>query len=203
MGIPKLLGASATPEHRVVWCFMQTGCPPTSRLTRSGFLGRRRSAGELAVAGFARKQRIRPEDLVLDGTGDKAQYYAVKPIGGRKSINLLSEELPNLILRITFPKTMYWTGKNGPRFVRPIRWIVAMLGDDVVPFEIAGVKSANITSGHRILGAPEIAVTIDNYEQKLRENFVILSAKERERRVRDGVWRSPRRGPAEHARQPH
>ena len=47
---------------------------------------------------------------------------------------------------------MYWTGKGGPRFIRPIRWIVALLGDDVVPFELAGVRSGNTTSGHRLLG---------------------------------------------------
>src|SRR5208282_1838203 len=56
-----------------------------------------------------------------------------------------------------------------------------------VPFEIAGVKSGNVTAGHRILGAARIPVTIENYEEKLRENFVILSAKEREERIRAGI----------------
>ena len=82
---------------------------------------------------------------------------------------------------------MYWTGKDGPRFIRPIRWIVALLGDEVVPFEIAGVKSGNVTSGHRILGAAQIPVTIENYEQKLRENFVIISADEREEGFDDEI----------------
>ena len=48
---------------------------------------------------------------------------------------------------------MYWTGKGGPRFIRPIRWIVALLDDEVIPFEIAGVQSGNESSGHRRLGA--------------------------------------------------
>ena len=83
---------------------------------------------------------------------------------------------------------MYWTGKDGARFIRPIRWIVALLGNEVIQFPpIAGGTPGNVTSGHRILGAPQIPVTIENYEQKLRENFVILSAKEREKRIRDGV----------------
>ena len=60
--------------------------------------------------------------------------------------------LPGLIGKIYFPKTMYWTGKGGARFIRPIRWIVALLGESVVPFEFAGVKSGNLTDGHRILG---------------------------------------------------
>jgi len=78
---------------------------------------------------------------------------------------------------------MYWTGKGGPRFIRPIRWIVALLGDGIVPFELAGVRSANLTAGHRRLGAREIAVTTGDYERRLRENFVILSAAERRAKI--------------------
>ncbi len=67
--------------------------------------------------------------------------------------DILAETLPVTILGIQWPKTMYWTGgKTGPRFIRPIRWIVALLDDQVIPFEIAGVKSGNVTRGHRILG---------------------------------------------------
>ena len=54
---------------------------------------------------------------------------------------------------------MYWTGKGGPRFIRPIRWIVALLGEEIVPFELAGVRSGALTAGHRRLGAREVAVT--------------------------------------------
>jgi glycyl-tRNA synthetase beta chain len=79
---------------------------------------------------------------------------------------------------------MYWPGKGGPRFIRPIRWIVALLGDDVIPFEIAGVQSGRESSGHRKLGANRFPVTHENYERKLRENFVILSAEERRQRIR-------------------
>ncbi|MEI9812257.1 MAG: glycine--tRNA ligase subunit beta [Acidobacteriota bacterium] len=74
-------------------------------------------------------------------------------------------------------------GKTGPRFIRPIRWLVALLGDQVIPFEIAGVKTGNITRGHRILGAASIEVTTANYESKLRENSVILSANERRKKI--------------------
>ena len=79
---------------------------------------------------------------------------------------------------------MYWTGKGGVRFIRPIRWIVALLDDQVIPFEIAGVASGNESSGHRKLGAARFPVTYENYEDKLRENFVILSAEERRNRIR-------------------
>ena len=78
---------------------------------------------------------------------------------------------------------MYWTGKNGPRFIRPIRWIVALLDDQVIPFEIAGVKSGNVTRGHRQLGSSSIPVTIENYSDELRKNFVILSSHERRHKI--------------------
>ncbi len=89
-----------------------------------------------------------------------------------------------MILQIYFPKTMYWTGKGGPRFIRPIRWIVALLGEDVVPFELAGVRSDALTSGHRRLGAREIVIGTSDYEQRLRDHYVILSAEERRNKIR-------------------
>ncbi len=141
------------------------------------------NAPEAAVAGFARKQGVSPGDLEKED----GRYVISKRIEGRSTRDILAESLPEVIGKIYFPKTMYWTAKNGPRFIRPIRWIVAWLGNDVVPFEIAGVKSGNVTSGHRILGATQISVTIENYEQKLRENFVVLSSKEREERIRAGI----------------
>jgi len=85
---------------------------------------------------------------------------------------------------------MYWTGKGGPRFIRPIRWIVALLGEEIVPFELAGVRSGALSSGHRRLGSPEVAVTIDDYERRLRDHYVILSAEERRNKISrefDGV----------------
>ena len=82
---------------------------------------------------------------------------------------------------------MYWTGKGGPRFIRPIRWIVALLGDQVVPFEIAGVRSGDVTSGHRILGKPQVEVTIDNFADQLHANGVVLSASQRRTMIEAGL----------------
>jgi glycyl-tRNA synthetase beta chain len=145
------------------------------------------SAPQQAVAGFARKLGIRTEDLTVESTA-KGQYYAfLKKVQGRRTIDLLAESLPGVILGIYFPKTMYWTAKGGPRFIRPIRWIVAMLGEDIVPFELAGVRSGALTAGHRRLGAREIAVTCADYEQRLRDHYVILSADERRQRITAGM----------------
>ena len=139
------------------------------------------------MAGFARKQGVAPEALTVETTPKGEYYTLVKKVQGRYTKDILAEALPGIVLQIYFPKAMYWTAKNGPRFIRPIRWIVALLGEEVVPFEIAGVKSGNITAGHRRLGAREIAVTAANYEARLRENHVILSAEERRNRISAGM----------------
>jgi glycyl-tRNA synthetase beta chain len=136
-----------------------------------------------AVAGFARKAGVAPEKLEIVKTA-KGEYYSfLKHVPGRATKDILADAIPGIVLKTPFPKTMYWTGKNGPRFIRPIRWIVALLGNDVIPFEIAGVKSGNRTNGHRRLGAANVPVTIANYEKTLRDNFVILSADERRKKI--------------------
>jgi glycyl-tRNA synthetase beta chain len=138
------------------------------------------SAGDKAAGGFARKQGV---DLsAMTKVGD---YYELrKTIPGRSTLELLAEALPSTILGIQWPKTMYWTGgKTGPRFIRPIRWIVALLDDQVIPCEIAGVTSGSVTRGHRILGSFRISVSFANYEAALRDNFVILSADERRHKI--------------------
>jgi glycyl-tRNA synthetase beta chain len=118
----------------------------------------------------------------------KGEYLAYnKKVKGRATLDILAGALPELILKIYFPKTMYWTGKGGPRFIRPIRWIVALLGPRVVPFELAGVKSGNVTTGHRQLGKKRIRVTIENYQEQLRENYVIVSAAERQAKLESEI----------------
>jgi glycyl-tRNA synthetase beta chain len=147
-------------------------------------LGPAKSAPAQAVNGFARKQGVTPDDLILEVTA-KGEYYAyVKRVPGRSVKDVLAAALPGIILGIYFPKTMYWTGKGGPRFIRPIRWIVAMLGAEIIPFALAGVRSGALTAGHRRLGSPEIAITPADYEQRLRDHYVILSAEERRQKIR-------------------
>src|SRR5579871_1337108 len=152
--------------------------------TEERVLGPAKSAPAPAVAGFARKQGVRPEDLGIESTPKGDYYCFLKKVAGRRTKDLLSEQLPGMILQIYFPKSMYWTGKGGPRFIRPIRWLVALLGDEVVPFELASVRSGLFSSGHRRLGLAEVAVTIENYERRLRDDYVILSAEERRNKIR-------------------
>ncbi len=146
-----------------------------------------RTAPEAAVAGFTRKQGVGIEQLTVRQTPRGEYYTYLKKIEGRATIDILAQALPGIVLKIYFPKTMYWTGKGGPRFIRPIRWLVALLGDQVVPFEVAGVKSGKVTSGHRRLGKPRIEVSIRSFERRLARNFVLLSAAGRRKRIEEGI----------------
>jgi glycyl-tRNA synthetase beta chain len=158
-----------------------------------------KAAAAAAVAGFARKQGVAVEALTVQSTPRGEYYCYTRRVEGRPVKQILAEALPDLILKIYFPKTMYWTGKNGPRFIRPIRWIVALLGGEVVDFELAGVRAGNTTSGHRIHGAASIPVAHETYEKALRDNHVILSAGERRAKIRAEIARLhafPRLDPA-------
>lgn len=140
-----------------------------------------------AIAGFARKFGVSPEELEQQTTA-KGTYFAYrKKVAGRATREILAEALPPLILKIYFPKTMYWTAKNGPRFIRPIRWLVALLGEEIVPFDLAGVRSGDVSSGHRRLGSSSVPVTIDTYKSRLGENHVIVSAAERRVKIQDEI----------------
>jgi len=174
----------ATPRRLVA---RAEGLPERLPDTEERVNGPRKNAPEKAVEGFARKQGVTPADLTIEG-----EYYTyLRKTPGRRMIDVLAESLPSIILKITFPKTMYWTGKTGPRFIRPIRWLVALLGDQVIPFELAGVRSNNLTFGHRRGGRALAGAGLESrfatYEQTLRDNFVILSATERRKKIDDGV----------------
>jgi glycyl-tRNA synthetase beta chain len=146
--------------------------------------GPARTAPPAAIGGFAKKQGLDPDQLEILSDGKAEKYSCIRKTAGRAASAILAASLPELVLKTPFPKSMYWTVKGGPRFIRPIRWIVALLDDTVIPFQIAGIPAGNQSSGHRKLGAARFPVTYENYEQKLRENFVILSASEREARIR-------------------
>ena len=157
-GIAAMCSWMRTPRRLVLRAAGRARAPgriPRSELMRAGRSPRRAKA----VAGFARKLGVAAEDLAVQSTA-KGEYYSfLRKIEGRATIDILAEALPGVILKIYFPKTMYWTGKSGPRFIRPIRWIVALLGSDVVPFEIAGVQLGQRHGGPSPAGCGDIPVT--------------------------------------------
>jgi glycyl-tRNA synthetase beta chain len=185
LGIPhETVQVDATPRRLVL---RAAGLPERQEDSVERVQGPSKSAPQQAVEGFARKQGVTPADLAVEAT-PKGEYYVFhRKVAGKATKDVLAAALPAVVLGIYFPKTMYWTGKGGPRFIRPIRWLVALLGEEVVPFEIGGVRSGNVSAGHRRLGAAEVAVTCADYEERLRENCVILSADERRARIVAGL----------------
>jgi len=144
------------------------------------------SAGKSAAEGFARKWNTSVGELATtqDAKGDR--YIFHQKVKGQTAKEALAAKLPEVVASIPWPKSMYWTGKGGVRFIRPIRWIVALLDAEAVPFEVAGVRSGNTTRGHRILGAKEpLAVSVATYFEVLLKNFVIVSAEERKQRIEE------------------
>ena len=178
---PVAIGTDATPRRLVL---RAEGLLESQPDISERVWGPAKSAPQAAVAGFAKKQGLTPDDLEILSDGKTDKYSYVRKTKGQPTSDILGEALPRLILKTPFPKTMYWPGKGGARFIRPIRWIVCLLGEQVVPFEIAGVRSGNESSGHRKLGAYRFPVTWENYVDELRKNYVILSSDERRKRIR-------------------
>jgi glycyl-tRNA synthetase beta chain len=144
------------------------------------------ASGQGAATGFARKNGVSVDELKVVQT-PKGEYYSFeKKTPGRSAFEVLPREIEAFILNIPFPKRMYWADKR-TRFIRPIRWLVCLLGDNVVQLEISGVRSGAITRGHRILGSRAIKVTHTDYVRKLLENGVIISAEERRDRIEKGI----------------
>lgn len=99
-----------------------------------------------AAQGFARGQGVDVKDLVV-----RDDYvYAVKHLAGQPVVELLPGLLTDILTSLTFPKTMRWADYDF-RFVRPIRWMVALFGDQIIPVEICGVKSGKFSMGHRFM----------------------------------------------------
>jgi len=141
-----------------------------------------------ALDGFCAKQGVAASDLSVVETAKGKYWSFTRKIAGRSAMETLPELLPDLILSIPWPKTMYWPSLGGPKFIRPIRWIVALLGADVVPFECAGITASNFTFGHRRLGARgPLTVTVSDFEQVLESNYVIVSAAKRRSKIESEV----------------
>jgi glycyl-tRNA synthetase beta chain len=182
------LRMEATPRRLVLLAeALSEQEPDTQAVVQGPYL----SAGPKAAEGFARKNNTTIAQLATlpDAKGERYVFHQL--IKGQAAADALREKLPEIVASIHFPKSMYWTGKGGVRFIRPLRWIVALLGDRVIDFEVAGIRSRNTTRGHRILGSQEpIPVTFSTYEQVLRENCVIIRAEERRKRICDGLGES-------------
>ena len=123
-----------------------------------------------AAIGFARGKGLDVADLVVED----GYIYAETKTAGVPAKDIVTDMLPQLITGLNFPKSMHW-GDLDAKFVRPVRWLVALLDEEVIPVEFATVKSGNVTRGHRFLGADEITIkNAASYVDTLKENFVMV-----------------------------
>ncbi|SVB27108.1 uncharacterized protein METZ01_LOCUS179962, partial [marine metagenome] len=128
-----------------------------------------------AAVGFAKSQGVNTDDLRVVET-PRGKYVAVTKLQkGRSASNILEDLLPNWINSLDFPKTMRW---DNLRFARPIRWIVAILEDQEIPFQFDTLTAGRITYGHRSLNPEPIkldSASVDNYIDKLEIANVIVN----------------------------
>ena len=140
-----------------------------------------------AGEGFAKSKGLSAGDLkevAIDGVS-----YAVAEVReeGKPTKSLLPIFLPELIGKLIFPKNMYWRNPT-IRFASPIRWIVALCGDEVIPFTYGDVESGRVSSGHRFMGNKTIEIkNTDEFLDKLYDNYVILDQEKRKQKLLAGI----------------
>lgn len=136
-----------------------------------------------AAEGFARGQGIKAQDLVVrDG-----YVYALVEEKGESAEKVLAKMLPELISGLPLPNSMCW-GDLDFRFIRPLRWLVALYGDRIVPFELACVKSGNTSRGHRFLSTGDFTIEdAAHYEEACEKAFVIVDPARRKALIEEGL----------------
>lgn len=141
-----------------------------------------------AAQGFARGQKVDPSALVKkDG-----YVYAVVQEAGSATKKLLPELLESLVTGLSFPNSMRW-GSLDFRFIRPLRWLVALYGEDVVPFEVASVKSGRASRGHRFLGHESFEISrASDYVSACEAEYVIVDQERRRDIIRTQIEETAR-----------
>ncbi len=146
-----------------------------------------------AALSFAEKQGVEVDELLREETEKGLYLCAVKERGGGKTAAVLADLLPALILSIPFPRSMRW-GMLDIRFVRPIRWILALFGSEVIPFSLDGIASGNVTYGHRFMSpGPVVVRGAEEYLQAMAERHVLLDPERRMEAVRRAVMEAAER----------
>jgi glycyl-tRNA synthetase beta chain len=143
---------------------------------------------------FAKKAGVTVAELVKVET-PKGEYAGVTvKRTGRTAEEILAAELPKEVLSIYWAKNMYWRAGKPERFVRPVRWVVALLDKAVVPLEIAGITAGNVSRGHRVING-EAPVRIGEpsaYIERLRNAHVVADVAERRHKLRQALDKATR-----------
>ena len=142
-----------------------------------------------AAVRFANSQGVKAENLIVKKK-DKGEYVAaVVEEKGLAVKDLLPEVLKKIVLSIRFSKAMRW-GNGSLRFARPIHWLLAMFDKDIMRFELDGVKSSNITWGHRFLSRGRFQIKeVSDFRNLLENNFVIVDQEQRRKIILEGIRR--------------
>lgn len=136
-----------------------------------------------AAQGFARGQGVKPEELV---TKDGYVYAMVHEKGGQTA-DLLGETLKGLVDGLNFPNNMHWADLDY-KFIRPLRWLVALYGQDVIDFEVANVKSGRTSRGHRFLSEGDFEIAnAEDYVEACRKASIIVDQNERCEMIRQQI----------------
>ena len=186
--VPESLVSYATPRRLAL---IARGLPTETEAASEEIKGPRVSAPPQALEGFLRKTGLAAEQLVeRDGV-----YFANLDRPGRSSADLLAEMIPALLRGFPWPKSMRWgeasTASDSLRWVRPLQGIVALLGEEIVDFEIAGIRSGAATLGHRFHHPGTITIgSAGDYVEKLRACHVILDPAERRQLIAEGAARA-------------
>jgi glycyl-tRNA synthetase len=136
-----------------------------------------------AGLGFARGQGVAVEQLAKQELDGKTYVVAVRQVEGRPAADVLGEAVPELIASLRFGKVMRWN-ESGATFSRAVRWIVALLGDQVVPLQFAGVSSGSSSRGLRPMDSPVIEIrSADAYLETMAANQIVVDPEERQARI--------------------
>ena len=180
----------ATPRRLAL---LASGLPAASAATAEERRGPRADAPAQAIEGFLKSTGLTREQLEERDTGKGVFLFATLKSEGRPTRDILAEKLPALITGFQWPKSQRWgpasASTASPRWVRPLRAIVALLDEAVIPFEAMGLRSGRETFGHRFMG-PKAPVSIHSpgaYAGQLLAANVVLSAGERRKIIREGA----------------
>ncbi|MEO8242996.1 MAG: glycine--tRNA ligase subunit beta, partial [bacterium] len=181
-------GSFSTPRRLVL---VLEGLTSESRAVREERKGPRVDAPAAALQGFLRSTGLTQEQLEVRDDKKTQVFYAVVEKPGRSAEVIIAEVLEQVIRTFPWPKSMRW-GAGNLRWVRPLQSIICQLSDEsgshVVPMSVDGIAAGNTTEGHRFLGSGRFAVSgFDDYALKLKRNFVVLDAAEREAAIWQGA----------------
>jgi len=179
--LPEALKTFAGPRRLTL---IAEGLPPAQADRHEERKGPRVGAPESAIEGFLRSTGLARDQLVeKDGV-----WFAQISRQGRPTPEIIAQMVPAIIRAFPWPKSMKW-GTVNLRWVRPLRRILCVFDGEVVPFEIEGIASGDLTEGHRFMGSgqPFRARHFDDYASGLRAHFVVLDPAERKQRILEGA----------------